>query len=192
MASETNPVPTGETAQLRLGRYEEIDLARIGEFPELAGCLAAWNAGRAGPADLPASVDIAALAPSVLPYTMLIDRAPGMADVRVRMAGTYVGERARFGGEARGLRGFFDETDAKIVFDSFEKIAAERRPSLARRDYVSIEGRKYCYVRLILPVSADGETVTGFFKTIEPGSLRIDDFPAPAPARAVELPGGDA
>ena len=180
MASETNRIPTGEQAPLRLGRYEEIDIARIGEFPELAGCLAAWQAGRDSASGLPASVDIAALAHGVLPYTMLIDRLPGVSDVRVRMAGSYVGERARFGGAERGLRGFFDETDAKIVFESFERIAATRQPSLARRDYVSVEGRKYCYVRLILPVSADGETVTGFFKTIEPGSLQIEDFPAAA------------
>jgi hypothetical protein len=180
MASETDGIATGAQAKLRLGRYEEIDIARIGEFPELASCLAAWTAGRAGASGLPAAIDISTLAPSVLPYTMLIDRLPGKDDVRVRMAGNYVGERARFGGAERGLRGFFDETDAKIVFDSFEKIAASRLPSLARRDYVSVEGRKYRYVRLILPVSADGETVTGFFKTIEPGSLQIEDFASAA------------
>jgi hypothetical protein len=157
---------------LKLGRYEEIDLSRIGEFPVLARCHALWQAAhRAG--GLPAAVDVALVPEETLPYTMLLDYLPEKRDVRVRLAGTYVGERATFADTGKGLRSFFSELDANIVFDSLETVARAGRPSLARRDYVSIEGKRYRYVRLILPVALDGREVSGFFKTIEPSSLEI-------------------
>ncbi len=115
-----------------------------------------------------------ALVPAeALPYTMLLDYLPVRGDVRVRIAGNYVGERAHFGESGQGLRGFFSETDATVVYDSLVRIADAREPSLARRDYVSIEGRSYSYTRLILPLAADGGRVSGFFKTIEPTTLTI-------------------
>ena len=157
---------------LELCRYEELELSGLAGFPMLARCHAAWLAACTAGA-LPASIDIADIPADTLPYTMLLDFLPEIRDVRVRIAGNYVGERSAFGDSGRGLRGFFNETDAGIVFESLVRIAQLRLPSLARRDYVSIEGRRYGYTRLIMPLSADGRTVSGFFKTIEPASLLI-------------------
>jgi hypothetical protein len=157
---------------LKLGSYTEIPLDRIGEFPVLSKCLAAWKAGRSD-AKLPAAIDMTLVPPDALPYTMLLDYLPARRDVRVRIAGNYVGERAHFADADRGLRGFFNETDAGIVYSSLVRIAQLRAPGLAHRDYVSIEGRSYSYTRLIVPLAVDGGTVTGFFKTIEPATLRI-------------------
>jgi hypothetical protein len=158
---------------LKLANYEELPLASIGDWPALSKCYAAWKAGR-GERLLPAAIDMGLVPDEALPYTMLLDYLPEKDDVRVRIAGNYVGERARFGDADRGLRGFFGKSDATIVYASFVRIAETREPSLARRDYVSIEGRRYSYTRLILPLAADGAHVSGFFKTIEPSSLAIE------------------
>jgi hypothetical protein len=158
---------------LALGRYEELALSELARFPVLAQCHAAWlAAGKGG--RLPASIDLACIPPETLPYTMLLDYLPAAGDVRVRIAGTYVGEHSTFRDSGRGLRGFFNETDAAIVYESLVRIAAAKTPSLARRDYVTIEGSRYSYTRLIMPLAADGQTVSGFFKTIEPASLHIE------------------
>ena len=157
---------------LKLDRYTELPMAAIGECPVLSKCFAAWKAGRAG-GKIPAAMDMSLVPEEALPYTMLLDYLPERRDVHVRIAGNYVGERAHFGSSIRGLRGFFNDTDAGIVFDSLVRIAETGEPSLARRDYVTIDGHRYGYTRLTLPLSADGRTVTGFFKTIEPASLTI-------------------
>jgi hypothetical protein len=157
---------------LRLDRYVELPISGIAGYPVLSKCHAAWLAGCAG-GRIAASVDMTLIPDEALPYTMLLDYLPAEKDVRVRIAGNYVGERSSFGDARRGLRGFFNETDAEIVFESLARIASSGTPSLARRDYVSIEGRRYGYTRLILPLAADGRAVTGFFKTIEPATLAI-------------------
>lgn len=161
-----------EPPNLKLDRYEELPLASIDVYPVLSKCFAAWEAGRRD-GRLPASVDMALVPAEALPYTMLLDFLPAQGDVRVRIAGNYVGERANFVNSGRGLRAFFSEADAAIVYESLVRISQSRMPSLARRDYVSIEGQRYGYTRLILPMSIDGQNVSGFFKTIEPATLVI-------------------
>jgi hypothetical protein len=158
---------------LELGRYEELALSELAGCPVLAQCHAAWVAAGVG-GYLPASLDLSVVPAETLPYTMLLDYLPAAGDVRVRIAGTYVGEHSSFRDSGRGLRGFFNETDAAIVYASLVRIAAAKTPSLARRDYVTIEGSRYSYTRLIMPLAADGHTVSGFFKTIEPASLHIE------------------
>ena len=59
------------------------------------------------------------------------------------------------------------------MFDGLARAADTRAPTLARRDYVAIDGRHCRYVRLILPLASDGKTVDGFFKTVEPSTLEI-------------------
>lgn len=162
-----------EKPELNLGRYQELALSELANCPILAQCHGTWlAAGKAG--RLPASLDLSGIPTEALPYTMLLDYLPAAGDVRVRIAGTHVGEHSSFRDSGRGLRGFFNETDAGIVFESLVRIADAKQPSLARRDYVQIDGRRYSYTRLIMPLAADGATVSGFFKTIEPASLHIE------------------
>lgn len=156
-----------------LGRYAEFDLAELGKYPVLEACHKVWAQGCAGDR-LPASLDIGLVPPETLPYTMMLDYLPAANDVHVRMAGHYVGERSTFKASGRGLRGFFDAEDAAIVYASLVRIAQTKRPSLARRDYVTIDGTRHGYTRLILPLAADGITVSGFFKTVEPSSLAVE------------------
>lgn len=150
--------------------YEELPLTALSQFPMLARCHQAWlTAHRDGM--LPAVIEVDTLPPEVLPYTMLLDYLPDQRDVRVRLAGNYVGERTNADLGGRRLGNFFNAHDAAIVFDSMEQVAGTRQASLARRAYVLLDGSQLDYVRLILPLSQDGHTVSGFFKTIEPASL---------------------
>jgi hypothetical protein len=152
---------------------EELDLSAIAEYPMLARCLNAWRAREEGDS-IPAGLDVADLDDEILDYTMLLDYLPDTRDAEVRMVGTYIGERATFKAEGMRMRAFFEPADAAIVAASLARIADRRSPSLARRTHVPIAGERLTYVRLILPLSADGYNVTGFFKMIEPASLVTD------------------
>lgn len=66
---------------------------------------------------------------------------------------------------------FFAPEDARVVTADAFQAAARRAASLARREYITIENRLWGYVRMLLPLSADGVAVTGFVKTIDPDSL---------------------
>lgn len=163
-----DPARTG--ADTPRSGQEDLDMEAIGDFPMLAACLAAWQAARLGD-DLPASLDVGELPEAVLDYTMLLDYLPAQRDAAVRMVGTYVGEKAAFQAHGMTVRAFFEERDAEVVTAALRRIAESREPSLARRTFVPIGGAPMSYVRLILPLSANGRSVTGFFKTIEPSSL---------------------
>ena len=149
---------------------EELALDEIGAFPMLAACLRAWEAKRQGD-DLPASLEVSDLPEAVLDYTMLLDYLPSERDAAVRMVGTYIGEKAAFKAQGMTVRAFFEERDAAVVTNALRGCAQNRKPTLARRTFVPIAGAPMSYVRLILPLSANGQTVTGFFKTIEPSTL---------------------
>lgn len=161
---DRSPVPAQFSTQ------EDLGLERIGDYPTLALCLDLWSAAQTGDR-LPASIEITRLPDEVLDYTMLLDYLPAERDARVRTVGTYIGERAAFRAQGMTVRGFFEERDAAIVTRALHDVAVGRRPSLARRTFVPVAGEEMSYVRLILPLSANGKTVTGFFKTIEPSSL---------------------
>lgn len=164
------PPPPSPAVAGQVKGYEELPLTALAQFPMLARCHQAWLAAHRGD-KLPAAIEVDTLPAEVLPYTMLLDYLPAQRDVRVRLAGNYVGERTSAEDGGRRLGNFFNAHDAAIVFASMEQVAGRRQASLARRDYVLLDGSQLSYVRLILPLSLDGHTVTGFFKTIEPDSL---------------------
>jgi len=165
-AGTMHPAATG----LNVKGYKELALTELPQYPLLAQCHAAWLAAHHG-TKLPAVIEPEALPSGVLPYTMLLDYLPEERDVRVRLAGNYVGERTSADLGGRRLANFFNAHDAAIVFASMAQVAKLQQASLAQRSYVSLEGNQLSYVRLILPLSLDGVTVTGFFKTIEPATL---------------------
>lgn len=158
--------------RLKVRGYDELPFSSIGAYPDLERCYRAWLAAK-GDRLAPSAVDVDDVPKSVLPYVMLLDYLPEENDVEVRIAGNYVGERTTDEHGGRRLRDYFCDADAETVFASMQRVATTGLPSLAARAYVTIEGREYSYVRIILPLSANGRTVTGFFKTIEPSSLDI-------------------
>jgi hypothetical protein len=151
-------------------RHTELPLDGIGQYPGLAAALEVWRAAPGHP--LPQRIDPTAVPRNLLPYVMLLglEREPDV--LRVRLAGTFVCRK--YGGELKGRTtdDFFDPEDARIVLESSLAVAASGRPSLARREYVSLEKRIWRYVRLIAPMSFAGDgTVDGFFKLLDPDTL---------------------
>ena len=176
-----NDHPTKQTATTDLdtadaehpaqhSRQEDLSLDAIAAYPLLASCLKAWEAAR-GEDALPASMEVGDVPDAVLDYTMLLDYLPAERDAAVRMVGNYIGENAAFQAYGMTVRAFFEERDADVVTEALRRIAESRAPSLGRRSFVPIAGAPMSYVRLILPLSANGQDVTGFFKTIEPSTL---------------------
>ena len=165
--------PLQDTATGAPRTERELDLEAIDDYPMLARCLSVWRAAQGG-GGLPASLDVEGLDQAVLDYTMLLDYLPDTRDAKVRMVGSYIRQRATFQADGMRLRAFFEPRDAAIIAATLGRIADNRMPSLARRSHVPIAGERLSYVRLILPLSADGGSVTGFFKTIEPASLSAD------------------
>lgn len=150
--------------------HEELPLSDLAAFPHLAAVHEVWRG--AGGGGLPRAVDPVEIPRPLLPYVMLLDLEPDPWRLRVRLAGSYICER--HGGELRGRTtdDFFHGDDAALVVDAAVRAAGSGRPNLARRRYVMLNDRLWQYVRLILPISRRGHGVDGFFKVLDPSSLR--------------------
>lgn len=162
-----------KSSSAAIAGQSELDLDLVPDYPMLNLCHQAWLSASDGDG-LPAALDMDLVPDDVLPYTMIIEFWPERKDAFIKSVGSFIGERALFAAEGNTLRGFFNPTDAQTVFDSFVNCAESRKPSLARKSYVVVDGENLSYVRLILPLSLDSRSVTGFFKTIEPGTLVSD------------------
>lgn len=148
---------------------EDIDLKTIEAFPTLNGVLGAWR--RLGGGRAPEAVDALDLPTKALPYLMLVDlEEPG--DAVIRLAGTAACDI--YGRELRGtsVHDFFDVQDAQLVVDDLRKVAESEAPLLTRRRYVSINGKPWNYVRLLLPIRPDGGPVTRILKALEPSRFQ--------------------
>ncbi len=144
---------------------EDIDLASIEDYPVLAGVMEEWK--RRSDDRAPVAVDPLDLSPRALPYLMLVDLV-GQDDAVIRLAGTAACDL--YGRELKGtsVHEFFGSRDARQVLDDFHEVARTERPSLTRRAYVSINGKPWSYVRLLLPLRPDDAGVTRFLKALEP------------------------
>jgi hypothetical protein len=150
--------------------HREIPLTEIGRFPDLAAALQSWQQSVGTRA--PRQVDPLALPKALLPYVMLLDLEEAPARLRVRLAGTYICDK--YGSELRGATtdDFFAPADAQQVVASALTVAKFGIPSLAQRDYVTLDGGLWSYVRLIAPLSRDGCKIDGFFKVLDPATLQ--------------------
>ncbi len=153
-------------------RHEELSLSELDGYPLLAACHRVWReSGEDGA--LPTRIDPLDLPREILPTVMMLDLEEDgeRPQLRVRLAGTEV--CAKHGGELKGKTtdDFFQPDDAGAVVSSVVAIARSGTPSLARRSYVSLNRRNWRYVRLIMPLSRDGERVDSFFKVADPGSM---------------------
>jgi len=151
-------------------QHREIPLTDIGQYPNLADALQAWQQSDGQRA--PRAVDPLTLPKILLPYVMLLDLEENPELLRVRLAGTYVCQK--YGGELRGRStdDFFSAADARHVVTSALTVARLGIPSLAERTYVNLEGGLWSYVRLIAPLSRSGTKIDSFFKVLDPSSLQ--------------------
>lgn len=144
---------------------DTLDISTIETFPVLAGVLETWR--RLGGGKAPAEVDALDLPVKALPYLMLVDLV-GTEDAVIRLAGTAACDI--YGRELRGtsVHDFFGARDARVVLDDLHAVAETETPTLTRRSYVSINGKPWSYVRLLLPIRPGGGSVTRILKALEP------------------------
>ncbi|MFN4284019.1 MAG: PAS domain-containing protein [Alphaproteobacteria bacterium] len=162
---------------------QSLPLAALADYPDLAALHRVWTEARdAAAAPWPARLDMPDIPRHLLPYVMILDleRAPRPL-LRVRLAGTYVCEK--YGRELKGRTtdDFFAPQDAQHVVESALRTAKTSAPDLARREYITLNGGLWRYVRLILPMSRNGVEVDSFFKVLDPVSLALlkpDSFSA--------------
>ena len=148
-----------------------LDLAEIGAFPVLSGVLDTWK--RVGEGGTPTVVDALDLPPKALPYLMLVD-LEGTQDAVIRLAGTAACDI--YGRELRGtsVHDFFGARDAGLVLDDLLSVAGNEAPMLTRRSYVSINGKPWSYIRLLLPIRPNGCSVTRILKALEPSRFSAE------------------
>ncbi len=147
---------------------QPLDLAAIEDYPVLSAVLQYWlQVGEDRP---PTRIDPLDLPPQAMPYLMLVD-LKGSTDAVIRLAGTAACEI--HGRELKGtsVHEFFGERDARLVLADLQAVAASERPMLTRRSYVSINGKPWSYIRLLLPLRPDGCTVTRVLKVLEPSAF---------------------
>jgi hypothetical protein len=154
---------------LNAPRHEELPLDTIESYPDLAAALRIWRADVEGGGD--GHLDPTAVPPRLLPTVMVIELTEDGTDGWVRLAGTFVCQIYR--GELRGraVSDFFKPEDAEIVMESLRRCVEGGEPSLARRAYVSLDGDRWEYVRILLPERArDGRK--RLFKAMERSTLK--------------------
>ncbi len=154
---------------------QTLPLDALKDYPDLAELYDIWLRARdAGNGKWPARLDMLEIPTRLLPYVMLLDleRQPRPL-LRVRLAGTYVCDK--YGRELKGhtTDDFFAPQDARNVVESALRSAETSAPDLARREYITLNDGFWRYVRLILPLSRNGETVDSFFKVLDPTSLAL-------------------
>lgn len=148
---------------------EDLDLTTIEAYPILNSILETWR--RLGGGRAPEAVDALDLPTKALPYLMLVDlEEPD--DAVIRLAGTAACDI--YGRELRGtsVHEFFGVRDAQLVVDDLKKVAETEAPLLTRRRYVSINGKPWSYVRLLLPIRPEGGAVTRILKALEPSRFQ--------------------
>ncbi|MEQ9330317.1 PAS domain-containing protein [Thalassobaculum sp.] len=144
---------------------QPLDLSLVGEYPILSEVLLHWRC--VGDGRPPQRIDPLNLPPKALPFLMLVD-LEGTTDAVIRLAGTAACDI--HGRELKGtsVHDFFGERDARLVLNDLHAVAESERPTLARRSYVSINGKPWSYIRLLLPLRPDGGAVTRILKALEP------------------------
>jgi len=128
------------------------------EHPKLQRLLRYWDDKR-GARPMPARIDIDPLEiPDLLPHVFLIDVGYDPLEFRFRLAGTEVNKL--FGEEVTGKA--TDEIGTTRLRPVFKEVYGEviktRRPAAATSTYEG-HNRYLVYARLLLPLSADGETI---------------------------------
>ena len=151
--------------------HEELPLAEMPAYADLQRVHEVWSELTNKKGHFPAQLDPTSVPVSLLPYMMLLDVEADC--LRVRLAGTRVCEE--HGGEMRGRTtdDFFKPEDGKKVLAAGLRVAETGEPSLARKSYIAINGRRWSYVRMILPLSSDGVKRDRLFKLLDPATLEM-------------------
>ena len=151
--------------------HDELPLDELSAYADLQRVHDVWCELTEKKGRLPAQLDPTTVPVALLPYMMVLEVEEGC--LRVRLAGTRVCEE--HGGEMRGRTtdDFFKPEDGKKVLEAGLRVAETGTPSLARKSYIAINGRRWSYVRMILPLSSDGVKRDRLFKLLDPATLEM-------------------
>ncbi len=151
--------------------HEELPLDELSAYADLQRVHDVWSGLTEKQGRFPAQLDPTTVPVALLPYMMLLEVEEDC--LRVRLAGTRVCEE--HGGEMRGhtTDDFFKPEDGKKVLEAGLRVSETGAPSLARKSYIAISGRRWSYVRLILPLSSDGVKRDRLFKLLDPATLEM-------------------
>ncbi len=142
-----------------LGRAAAVELDIAAErCPDLTGALAYWQSRR-GQRFAPRRADIDPVdLVGILPRVMLADVLPG-GEFRYRLSGTAI--RAKHGLEMTGRspRELAPTAYGALIHRHYSQGVARRRPMLHAIG-VEMGDWTHSYLRLLLPLSEDGQTVT--------------------------------
>lgn len=136
--------------------------------PKLNALYSYWLS-KCGNRTMPARPDIDPVEiPGLLPNLLLMDTADDLADFRFRLFGTELCKQFcedRTGFRIGDFRARIDNQEE--VFGGYWTVYAERRPHYFPDRTLSVEKDFIRYARLLLPLSADGETVNMILGGIE-------------------------
>lgn len=146
--------------------YISLPIEQVSEFPLLEAALKAWWGAAAN--GLPSTLDPLDLPPALIKGISLLFWDESLQDWVIRLSATLLDE-----GYGRSMRGermanAFRTEDAAVIRDAVKAVVASGQPDLMRREYMDRQGRVWSFVRLVLPLSSDGEKSDGYAFVIDP------------------------
>lgn len=150
------PMQSSSERLLTLPRlHVPMALSAIDDYPVLARCLAVWRGNSLD--RLPATVDPVEMPLESIKAISLIDWDAEVGEWVVRLSATLMDQ-----GYGRSMTGCrlsepYRDEEYRGVRARLEAILASGEPNLARHEFIGSRNRRWAYVRLVLPLSSDGE-----------------------------------
>lgn len=151
------------------GTHVALPIERVADYPLLAECLRVWRASVAD--GLPATIDPVALPPALIKGVSLFRRDPGSDDWVVHLAGSLLTEGHGREMKGTGLADGFSAADVDKVRRGIDEAMRRGEPDLMRREFRDPQGRLWCFVRLLLPLSSDGVSRDRYAMVIDPDTF---------------------
>ena len=136
-----------------------LDVDQATAHPGLAAVLRWWRSFER----LPCRRDVSpfAIPVDVLPRVLLLDVEHRPFRVKVRLAGTQVCDEWGLEPAGRYLDDLYEPDDLPIVMAGIRACVTSRQPNFIERRFIAINHRRVTYRRLLMPLSDDGERITG-------------------------------
>jgi hypothetical protein len=160
-----------------------LAIDEIGAYPVLAGCLEAWRKAATG--RLPETIDPVEMPIRAIKGISLVDWNEETDEWIVRLSSTLMDEGVGSPMTGRPLANAFPAEEFEGVVNRLDEILNSGEPSLARHEFTDQRGRRWSYIRLVLPLSRTGGTSDRYAVIYDPDSFGQRIGPEP---RARPLP----
>ena len=151
----------------------DLPMGRAEETPQLRAVLDWWR----GHPNLPRRQDVSPFAfpTDVLPRVLLMDLEQPSGRLRIRLAGTAICEDQGWELSGRYVDEIYQPKDLEPIMRAVNGCIGSREPHFAERQFMARDGRLTKYRRLLLPLSDDGQQVTGLLSCAV--AEECSDFP---------------